>query len=96
MTSERGAALIDVIAASALSLIMAAMAVPVVGGTLDRERTIIGAQYLADQLLRARLESLRRAQSVAVRLDVVDGRTWGRLYADGNGVLREPETAVRW
>ena len=85
MTSERGAALIDVIAASALSLIMAAMAVPVVGGTLDRERTIIGAQYLADQLLRARLESLRRAQSVAVRLDVVDGRTWCRLYADGNG-----------
>lgn len=85
MTSERGAALIDVIAASALSLIMAAIAVPVVGGTLDRERTIVGAQYLAGQLLRARLESLKRAQAVAVRLDVVDGRTWCRLYTDGNG-----------
>ena len=79
MTSERGAALIDVIAASALSLIMAAMAVPVVGGTLDRERTIIGAQYLAGQLLRARLESLKRAQSVAVRLDVVEDRKSTRL-----------------
>jgi hypothetical protein len=25
---------------------MAAIAVPVIGGTLDRERTIVGAQYL--------------------------------------------------
>ena len=85
MTSDRGAALIDVIAASALSLIMAAIAVPVVGGTLDRERTIVGAQYLAGQLLRARLESLKRGQAVAVRLDVVGGRTWCRLFVDGNG-----------
>ena len=35
MTSEHGAALIDVIAASALTLIMGAIAVPVIGGTLE-------------------------------------------------------------
>lgn len=85
MTSEHGAALIDVIAASALTLIMGAIAVPVIGGTLDRERTIIGAQYLSGQLLRARLEALKRAQAVAVRIDVSGGRTFCRLYADGNG-----------
>ena len=50
---------------------MAAIAVPVIGGTLDRERTIVGAQYLAGQLQRARLESLKRARSVAVRLEIV-------------------------
>ena len=64
---------------------MAAIAVPVVGGTLDRERTIVGAQYLAGQLQRARLESLKRARSVAVRLQVVGDRTQLRLFADGNG-----------
>jgi Tfp pilus assembly protein FimT len=85
VTSEHGAALIDVIAASALTLIMGAIAVPVIGGTLDRERTIIGAQYLSGQLLRARLEALKRAQAVAVRIDVSGGRTFCRLYADGNG-----------
>ena len=82
---ERGAALIDIIVASALAVVMMAIAVPVVGGTLDRERTIVGAQYLAGQLLRARLDSLKRARSVAVRLEVVGNRTEMQLFADGNG-----------
>jgi hypothetical protein len=64
---------------------MAMIAVPVIGGTLERERTIVGAQYLAGQLLRARLESLKRATSVAVRLEVVGERTEFQLFADGNG-----------
>ena len=106
MTDARGAALIDMIVVVALCFILAAIAVPVVGGTLDRERTIIGAQYLAGELQRARLESLKRAQAVAVRLEIVGGRTQFRLYADanGNGVLQKdidkgtdpPLTALQW
>ena len=106
MTDARGAALIDTIVVVALCFILAAIAVPVVGGTLDRERTIIGAQYLAGELQRARLESLKRAQAVAVRLEIVGGRTQFRLYADanGNGVLQKdidkgtdpPLTALQW
>jgi Tfp pilus assembly protein FimT len=80
-----GAALIDIIVAVALCGLMAAIAVPVVGGTLERERTIVGAQYLAGHLQRARLESLKRARSVAVRLEVIGDRTQLRLFADGNG-----------
>jgi len=64
---------------------MTAIAVPVVGGTLDRERTIVGAQYLAGQLQRARLDALRRARSVAVRVEVIGDRTQFQLFADGNG-----------
>lgn len=82
---QAGAALIDVVVASSLCVIMAAIAVPVIGGTLERERTIIGAQYLAGQLTRARLDSLKRARSVAVRLEVIDDRTRFQLFADGNG-----------
>ena len=54
-------------------------------GSLDRERTIIGVQYLAGQLQRARLESLKQARSVAVRLEIVDERARLQLFADGNG-----------
>ena len=85
MTEAGGAALIDIIVATSLSVVMVAIAIPVVGGTLDRERTIVGAQYLAGQLLRARLDSLKRARSVAVRLEVVGDRTQLQLFADGNG-----------
>ena len=66
-------------------VLMAAIAVPVVGGTLERERTIIGAQYLAGQLQRARLDSLKRARSVAVRSRSIGDRTQLQLFADGNG-----------
>lgn len=85
MTDARGAALLDTLFASALCMTMTAIAVPVIGGSLDRERTIIGAQYLAGQLQRARLESLKQARSVAVRLEIVDERARLQLFADGNG-----------
>ena len=80
-----GAAFIDIIVAISLCLLITVIAVPVIGGTLDRERTIVGTQYLAGQLQRARLDSLKRARSVAVRLQVIDDRTQFRLFADGNG-----------
>jgi hypothetical protein len=85
VTEARGAAFIDIIVATSIGVLMAAIAVPVIGGTLDRERTIIGARYLAGLLQRARLESLKRARPVAVRVDVIGDRTQLRLFADGNG-----------
>ena len=84
-TDNRGVALIDVLVATGLALVMTAIAVPVIGGTLDREHVITGTQYLAAQVQRARLESLKRATSVAVRLEVLDGRTAVQLFVDGNG-----------
>lgn len=85
MTDARGATLLETLFASALCVTMAAIAVPVVGGSLDRERTIIGTQYLSGQLQRARLESLKQARSVAVRLEIVGQRARLQLFADGNG-----------
>ena len=61
------------------------MAAPVIGGTLERERTIVGTQYLAAQLQHARLEALQRSRAVAVRLELAGDRTSLRLYVDGNG-----------
>jgi hypothetical protein len=106
VTEARGAAFIDIIVATSVCFLMAAIAVPVIGGTLDRERTIIGAQYLSGQLQRARLESLKRARPVAVRVEVIGERTQLRLFEDrnGNGVLQRdidrgidlPLTPIEW
>ena len=85
MIETRGYALIDILVALSLCVILSAIAVPVVGGTLDREKTIVGTQYLTGQLQRARLEALKRARSVALRIEIIDDRTRIQLYADGNG-----------
>jgi type II secretory pathway pseudopilin PulG len=85
VTDARGFTLIDTIVAAALCSIMGAMAVPMIGGTLERERTIIGAQFLAGQLQRARLESLKRGRAVAVRLEINSDRTSVQLFLDEDG-----------
>jgi type II secretory pathway pseudopilin PulG len=82
---RRGYTLIETVVAAGVCTVMGAMAAPMIGRTLDRERTIIGAQFLAGQLQRARLEALRRARSVAVRLELVGDRTTVQLFADGDG-----------
>jgi type II secretory pathway pseudopilin PulG len=80
-----GYTLIETVVAAGLCTVMGAMALPMIGRTLDRERTIIGAQFLAGQLHRARLEALRRARPVAVRLELVGGRAALQLFVDGDG-----------
>jgi len=82
---ERGYTLIDTVVTAALCTVLAGLAVPVIGGTLARERTIIGTQYLAGQMQRARLEALKRARAVAVRVELVGDRTQLRLFVDGDG-----------
>ena len=84
-SDARGVALIDLAVSTALAVILMAMAVPVIGGTLEREHAIVGAQYLAGQAQRARFEALRRSTSVALQLVIVGDRTSLRLFADGNG-----------
>ena len=85
MNEAHGYALIDIVVAASLCMVLSAIAVPVVGGTLERERTIVGTQYLTGQLQRARVEALKRGRSVAVRLEVLNDRTQWQLFVDGNG-----------
>ena len=84
-SNARGVALVDIVASTALAVIVMAMAVPVIGGTLEREHALVGAQYLAGQAQRARFEALRRSTSVALQVLIVGDRTSLRLFSDGNG-----------
>ena len=85
MIDDRGYTLIDAVCAAAVCTIMGAIVVPVIGGTLDRERTIIATQFVAGQLQRARLEALKRARMVAVHLVIAGERTSLQLFVDGDG-----------
>jgi Tfp pilus assembly protein FimT len=85
VTDARGFTLIDTLVTAALCAVTGAIAVPVIGGTLDRERTLIGAQFVSGQLHRARLESLTRGRAVAVRFAIDGGRTAVQLFADDDG-----------
>lgn len=95
MRDARGYTLIDTVVAAGVCTVLGAMALPTIGRAMERERTIIGAQYLAGQLQRARLESLKRARPVAVRLELAGDRTTVQLFldGDGDGVLRRDVTA---
>ncbi len=85
MASDRGAALIDVLAATGLCVVMATIAVPVAGRSLDRDRVRVGAQLVAASAQRARLEAFKRGMTVAMRVEVLDGGAAVQLFRDGNG-----------
>jgi type II secretory pathway pseudopilin PulG len=84
-TDARGVALIDTICSLAVVGILAAIAVPIVAGSLERERATVGARVLAGYAQRARFEALRRAAVVALQIDTSGGRTRFTLHVDGNG-----------
>lgn len=87
---DRGVALTDVLLALALTALVSATTIPVVAGAMERERTTLGAQFVAARVAHAQLEALRRGVSVALQFEVGAEDTTLRMFADGNGngVLR--------
>ena len=82
--SSRGAALIDVLFACGLAGVVAAIAVPAVHASRDRDLARVAARYVAQRLQMARFDALRRNTCVAIRFDPTDiGRF--AVYADGDG-----------
>ena len=82
--ATRGAALIDLIVACGLAGIVAAIAVPAVDASRDRDLARVAARYVAHRLQMVRLEALKRNVCVAIRFDPIDlGRF--AVYADGDG-----------
>ncbi|MGE0461507.1 MAG: Tfp pilus assembly protein FimT/FimU [Vicinamibacterales bacterium] len=97
VSSARGLALVDVLAATALSVLVSATAIPVVAGAMEHERATAGAHYLATRLKQAQLEALRRGTSVAVRFGADGEAADIQMFADGNGngvLVRDIEQGI--
>lgn len=87
--TSRGAALIDLVFACALIAILAAIAVPSLHASRDRQATRMAARQLANKLQLLKVEAIRRNHHVAMRFDPQDlGRYAAYEDGDGDGVLQ--------
>lgn len=85
--SSRGAALIDLVFTCGVAGVIAAIAIPAVHATRDRDAARIAARYLANRLHVVRLEALKRNVVVAMRFDpVAIGRFGPYVDGDADGV----------
>jgi type II secretory pathway pseudopilin PulG len=88
-STDRGAALIDVIVACAIIGILAAISIPNLQASRDRDAARMASRHLAATLQMLRVESIRRNRFVAMRLDPADlGRYATYVDGDGDGVLQ--------
>jgi hypothetical protein len=82
--NTRGAALVDVVFACGLGAVIAAIAIPTLHASRDRDAARGAAQYLAKKMQMLRLEALKRSTHVAIRFDPTDIGRLG-VYADDDG-----------
>ncbi len=82
---SRGYSLIELIFVLALIAIGAGAAIPSIAGSIERSRTSAAATYVANRLMLARLEAVKRSAFVGVQFVHQADGYWIRTYVDGNG-----------
>ncbi len=82
--STRGAALIDIVFTCGLVGLIAAIAIPTLDATRERDGARMAALHLATRIQGARLEALKRNATVSLRFDPIDVGRFG-MYVDGDG-----------
>jgi hypothetical protein len=88
-TSARGAALIDVVFACGLTCIIAAVAIPTLHATRERDAGRMAARYLAHRLQLVRVEAVRRNTTAAMQFNTAASDLLAvYVDGDGDGVLR--------
>lgn len=92
----RGFTVLEVMLASSIVLIVAALSVPATTGVLDEVRTGMAARYLEGRILSARAAAVRRSAHIALRFEATDSDYRVSEYLDGNGNgVRSAEIAAR-
>ena len=86
---NRGYTFIEMIFVLALATIIAGGAIPAFAGAVERSRASAAATYVANRLMLARLEAVKRSAFVGVQFVQQADGYWIRSYVDGNanGVL---------
>ena len=80
----RGAALIDLIFACGLLVVLAAIAIPSLHASRERDAGRMAARHLANKFQMLRVEAVRRNSTAAMRFDPDDLGQYA-VYADGDG-----------
>jgi hypothetical protein len=81
----QGYTVLVVLFAVGVSATLAGIAVPSVSSTVDRLKATGAARYVAGRIAATRLEAIRRATTVGLRLDPVGGDYTIATFVDGNG-----------
>jgi Tfp pilus assembly protein FimT len=85
----RGVALIDLVFTCALILVLAAIAIPTLQVSRERDAARMAARHLAHKFQLLRVEAVRRNRTVAMRFDPDDlGHVATFVDGDGDGVLQ--------
>lgn len=91
---EWGVTLLELLFAIAIGVTLTVIALPLTGNALDEIRTRMAARYLEGQIMRARIDAIRRSRAVALKFEPWEGDYRFGVYADGNGNgLRSSEIA---
>jgi Tfp pilus assembly protein FimT len=81
---QSGFALVDLVVVCAVAGAIAAIALPALHATRERDAVRMAAKYLAQRIQYARLEALKRNAEVALRFDPDELGLVG-VFADGDG-----------
>jgi hypothetical protein len=86
LTGERGYSLVELLAAVALTMVLAAIAVPTGLSHIEDHHLHAAARYLAARCFSARAEAIKRSTFVAIRFDMLPSGDYAfQTYRDGNG-----------
>ncbi len=87
--SARGAALLDVLFTCSFIALLAAIAIPSLHASRERDAVEMAARHLASRMNLLRIEAIRRNGYVAMRFDPDDVGLYGTFVdGDGDGVLQ--------
>jgi type II secretory pathway pseudopilin PulG len=82
--SERGLTVLELLFVIAIGVTLTAIAVPLLGSSLDAIKTTSAARYLEGRIMLARMEAIKRSRAVGLRFQPSEGDYLYATYADGN------------
>lgn len=79
-----GVTLVEVLFATAMTVTVTALAIPLTGDAIDAMRTSMAARYVAGRITAIRIDAVRRSSAVALRFETSGDEDVFAPFGDGN------------